>query len=69
MIKRYILRPGWIFSRNDGDRHYISAPQLAQLYGVSMQECFIARDETSLTDTALIALEPRYDGNYEIPTT
>lgn len=40
-MKRFALHPGNMISVNDGDEHHVSAPQLAQLYGVSMQECVI----------------------------
>lgn len=31
---RYVLHPGPIISKNDGDLHYINAPRLARLYGL-----------------------------------
>jgi hypothetical protein len=39
--KKYALHPGFVKSRTDGDRHYISAKYLAFLYGVDMRECEI----------------------------
>lgn len=35
MHKRYIIHPGYVRSENDGQRHYISAAQLIQLYGLN----------------------------------
>lgn len=68
-MKRYLLCPGWITSQNDGDRHYIGARKLAQLYGVSIHECITARIETGMDAnyTGLIQLHPRSDGNYDRP--
>lgn len=76
MIARYAIYPGQVLSRNDRDPHYISARQLASLYGVKLEDClvvmptdysqphlraFIARAAT------LIALHPRMDGDYTLP--
>lgn len=38
---RFALHPGPIISVNDGDEHWISAVQLADLYGVSLHECAV----------------------------
>lgn len=81
MKVRYLLCPGLVTSRTDGDRHYIRAGQLAALYGVSMADCLVLPDQTpenhrqrmALLDRAgsgeLIALWPRSDGNYTLPLT
>lgn len=37
----YILHPGMVRSRNDGDLHYIDAASLAQLYGVQLRDCVV----------------------------
>lgn len=77
MSKRYVLCPGWVTSKNDGDRHYITAEQLAQLYGVPMAECLVyapqkwwpasllRREQERCQE--LTRLEPRYDGDYRLP--
>ena len=68
--KKYRLWPGPVESITDGDRHFISAPELARLYGVKMEECEIAgfRDRGKLLNGPyLIDLTPRHDGNYEVP--
>lgn len=38
---RYVLCPGMVISRNDGQQHYIGAMALARLYGVDPKECEI----------------------------
>lgn len=69
MTKRYVLYPGFVISRADGDRHFITAPKLAQLYQVSLEECVVwSHDQPDrnygLDVTGLIPLSPRSDGNY-----
>jgi hypothetical protein len=61
---RYVLCPGYIRSKTDGDLHYISAGRLAQLYGVRISECII-NTQTKLPD-GLIYLQPRYHGDYRV---
>lgn len=80
MTARYLLCPGIVRSRTDGDRHHIDARRLAFLYGVPMSECVAMppqrlenhRDRMALLDRSrtgeLIALTPRDDGNYTLPT-
>ena len=77
MKKKYIVFPGAVTSKTDGQRHYISHTQLMRLYGVDPRECelyeptpwstrsvhFMAEDHQD----GMICLAPRYDGNYELP--
>ena len=37
----YILFPGMVVSKADGDVHYIDAPTLARLYGLDIRECIV----------------------------
>ena len=95
MKKRYILCPGWatpnrlsyaqtgfITSKNDRQRHYISAYLLCHLYGVEMQDCIVReikqhwpasvismeiRSINDLVAQGLILLQPRFDGDYSLP--
>lgn len=81
MTARYLLCPGLVTSRTDGDRHYVDAPQLAMLYGVPMAECLVLpglspgwdrmMERRSLLDRAasgeLVGLVPRADGDYRLP--
>ena len=62
---RYILFPGWIISRTDGDRHYIDADRLAKLYGLKLgQDCSIIGFDFKSEDDD-VHLHPRYDGDYK----
>ena len=85
---RYGLCPGWVTEPvieampEIFRTHYISAPELAQLYGVSLDECLVARTEWTdpeyrklvppPTDgpvdiPGIIMLRPRADGDYRLP--
>jgi hypothetical protein len=64
---RYIIHPGNIISRKDGDEHFVGAKQLANLYGVNLAECIVAdgvRDR-GLDAGDYIHLGPRFDGEYK----
>lgn len=72
---RYVLCPGMVTSRYDGQDHYVSARQLARLYGVDMKLCviFATNPGRSLSEDrsrypGLIFLGPRYNGDYTLPT-
>jgi hypothetical protein len=69
---RYVLHPGYMRSRNDGDLHYITAGQLADLYHVDIRECRIQEQQDHeilgrREDPDLIHLYPNYSGNYKLP--
>lgn len=70
MIK-YIIMPGFVKSKNDGETHYISASKLIHLYGVNPKECYIVRDgemesiPKSVSKTAKV-LSPKYNGDYSL---
>lgn len=80
MTALYLLCPGPVRSRTDGDWHHIGARQLAHLYRVPMDECvelnhggspYLARQRDELLARVyrgeLIALKPRADGDYRMP--
>jgi len=80
MDKQFLLIPGYVESRSDGDRHYIAAEELANLYGVSLKDCVvISSDEFRKFEPnpppgysweylkSLIALPVLYHGDYQIP--
>ena len=67
MSKKYLVKAGWMTSKTDGDRHFISAKKLMDLYRVNPRECVIFSDKFKyLDDVDLIVLTPRYDGNYNL---
>jgi hypothetical protein len=72
-VKRFILHPGYVRSTSDGQEHYISAGQLARLYGVDQEECVIYSEHSKFRNPMdrdpelrnLMPLFPRQDGKYK----
>lgn len=79
---RYLLCPGEVRSRVDGQWHHVGASELARLYGVRMADCEIlpeaepgalggGRARFTMLARAdrgeFIALHPRSDGYYRLP--
>lgn len=79
MNHRYLLCPGNITSCTDGDRHYITADKLADLYGVQIAACIVFPEKSPANHSArmalldrvhsgeLVALTPSYTGDYTLP--
>jgi hypothetical protein len=68
MQKKYLLCPGNVKSKTDGDFHHISPVQLKNLYGVPMKECLILSRLTTVDQIEnLIHLKPKYNGDYSLP--
>lgn len=68
---KYAVYPGYVTSRNDGQRHFIGFSQLVRLYGVKVSECFDAtkpQNRVGLGRHSYIRLTPRYSGDYSLPT-
>lgn len=65
-MKKYVVYPGWVVSRTDGDRHFISSTQLMELHGVTPSECVVMRSGIRPHGISkdLISLFPRTDGSY-----
>lgn len=64
--KRYLVLPGNVRSRNDGQIHFINAFELMRLYCVRREECIIWREGMALDVSGLTPLQPRYDGKYPL---
>lgn len=62
---KYALHPGYIVSRKDGDRHYISSGALIRLYKVKPTDCWIWSEGLTHIDFDK-HLFPREDGNYTL---
>lgn len=77
MAYKYVICPGFVQSKNDRQRHYISATQLMRLYGVKPHECLIHEPQPWWTPAQhrmaeeqqkdLPRLGPRYHGDYTLP--
>lgn len=69
MDKKFIIWPGHVTSKTDGQTHYISARALIDLWGVNPKECIIVnphRPETMRGLPLLPVLGPRISGNYKL---
>ena len=44
MSRKYVLCPGYVRSQFDGQEHYVSERELADLYGVKLQDCMLETD-------------------------
>lgn len=76
-IKKYVVCPGYVTSRKDNQRHFVTARALVDLYGVALNECVTYDYEQASSSMSyerdnewklkLIALHPRSDGNYLLP--
>lgn len=64
---KYLIKPGFVISENDGDKHFINSSQLMSLYRVKQSEClFYSKDMPKDMYEGLVVLEPQFDGNYSI---
>jgi hypothetical protein len=69
----FVLFPGEVRSKTDGDIHYITAPELARLYGVDYKKCKVVyRDKESSIrgyrpQMGDVALLPKSNGDYSLP--
>jgi hypothetical protein len=76
-LPRYVLCPGYVISRTDGQRHFVGVSQLRQLYGVPRHECVTYPqgdgDQADIlrriwrAPPGSVELRPRYDGDYTLP--
>lgn len=79
MTARYLLCPGLVRSRTDGDSHHIGSALLATLYRVRISDCIVMPAQRPENHSAriallsrvergeLVALHPRSDGDYRLP--
>jgi hypothetical protein len=73
MQKKYLLLGGDVFSKSDGNKHFVSARRLQELYQLDPEECVYAdfadsatspRSLLGVNERDLIALGPRPHGDY-----
>lgn len=73
--KMFVVWPGYIHSKADGDRHFVTAERLIRLYNVPLRDCIVVhwgqegRCLAGLHQEQYIHLGPRYDGDYTLPAT
>lgn len=68
---RYVLHPGPVVSRTDGQEHLIDARALVWLHQVRREDCMLGVDPayrrlSEAERAALVPLAPRYDGDYPV---
>lgn len=68
-MKRYVVHPGRIKSKYDGDIHKIGFRQLTELYGVNPRECIDAEasPHAMMWPPGVIHLYPQSSGDYSLP--
>lgn len=77
MKPKYVICPGTVTNKTDGQEHYIGPMRLMQLYGVDQRECEIYEPAmwwpqsyyrmAEERQRGLPRLGPRYDGDYTLP--
>ena len=65
---RYVLHPGYMTSKNDGQQHFVGGPRLARLYGVDMRDCVFGDVPEYRKQDGDVHLWPDYHGNYALPS-
>lgn len=64
----FLVVPGPVISRTDGQRHYVAAHRLMDLYGVQRSECVIVTNAFLYKKyEGCYLLTPQYDGDYSLP--
>lgn len=75
-MKKYVICPGKVISKSDGQVHYIGPMMLMQLYKVSPDECEIYEPAkwwpnsfyrmAEIKKLGLRILRPQHDGDYTL---
>jgi hypothetical protein len=67
VVKRAMVHPGYVRSRNDGDIHWITGRDLITLYRLNPATTTVATadNQTGLRLDDYDHYYPRQDGNYE----
>jgi len=66
--RKYLVVPGKVISKNDGEEHYVSGRELIGLYGVDASQCIIgSREHVTGLKAGYITLRPDPTGKYELP--
>jgi hypothetical protein len=68
-MAKYLVIGDWIRSANDGDRHYISARQLVELYGIDPRDCKTIENNQPMSLVGVdlnkfVVLRPLFHGKY-----
>lgn len=70
----YVIHPGTVISRSDGQFHHVSAADLVRLYGLRPGEYVVYRkpqpgepEVIYRTPRPIVHLHPDYNGVYRLP--
>lgn len=67
-MKKYVIHPGTVISKNDGQNHFITYRDLIYLYKLNPEECIDSRTQNPMTwessEITLQHLFPKENGNY-----
>lgn len=58
----FCIKPGWVISKNDGQRHWVGRDQLMRLYNVRLDH--VSNGPTR--DKNIIYLYPQDSGEYDL---
>ena len=59
---KYLICPGWVTSKTDGQRHHVGHRTLIMLYGVDPRECVIYSPQDWWDKAEYMESEERYAG-------
>lgn len=66
--KIYLVIPGNVVSKTDGQEHWLNGRALIGLYQVDPKDCVVVGEYSRLKSyPTLIPLFPKFDGNYTVP--
>jgi hypothetical protein len=63
-----VVVPGYVTSKSDGDRHWVTGAELIRLYRLNPRTTYIWLDESTTAGVPPEQIHwfyPRYDGNYD----
>ena len=66
-MRRYVVHPGYVRSRSDGDLHYITYMRLINLFKVDPKLCVRFIEELHRPQPLDTHLYPKYSGDYTLP--
>jgi hypothetical protein len=65
--RRFAIHPGYIWSKNDDQLHYVGVSQLVKLYMLKPDEYIVWDEHLLYKANEYTHLYPRYNGDYGRP--
>ena len=66
----YVICPGSVYSKNDGQLYFVSSTELAKLYGLSLTDPnvrILHEGDSIRKNSSDIYLRPKSTGDYRLP--